>query len=240
MKKLIKILLSFLCLCPLLLLTACSASTYYVINVSSSDDYIGTFSNNRNNNPRQLEGTSITLTAIEKSPSNPFICWIKDNKTVISTNSKLQMKYSGQTAGNYTAVFEETPSGMMYTALDNLRINNSNYYGTNFALYYSNTISGNDMYVELERGSIGSDGTFNSSHTSVLYLGSVGTINSFQYKFKIEFTASDGNMQFFETTAVLSNSTFNNTNTASVTITDSSSSDITLNFEKLSKNMYTV
>ena len=96
------------------------------------------------------------------------------------------------------------------------------------------------MYVELERGSIGSDGTFNSSHTSVLYLGSVGTINSFQYKFKIEFTASDGNMQFFETTAVLSNSTFNNTNTASVTITDSSSSDITLNFEKLSKSMYTV
>lgn len=240
MKKLIKILLSFLCLCPLLLLTACGTSTYYVINVSSSDDYIGTFSNNRNNNPRQLEGTSITLTAIEKSSSNPFICWVKDNKTVVSTSSELQMTYSSQTAGNYTAVFEEAPSGMMYTALDNLRINNSNYYGANFVLYYSNTISGNDVYVEFERGSVGSDGTFNSSHTSVLYLGSVGTINNFQYKFKIELTVTDGETQAFEATTVLTNSTFNNTSTASIAITDSSSRNITLNFEKLSKNMYTV
>ena len=218
MKKSIKILLSFLCLCPLLLLTACGSSTYYVINVSSSDDYIGTFSNNRNNNPRQLEGTSITLTAIEKSSSNPFICWVKDNKTVVSTSSELQMTYSSQTAGNYTAVFEEAPSGMMYTALDNLRINNSNYYGANFVLYYSNTISGNDVYVEFERGSIGSEGTFNSSHTSVLY----------------------GETQSFEATTVLTNSTFNNTSTASIAITDNSSRNITLNFEKLSKNMYTV
>lgn len=237
MKKSVKILLSLLCLCPIVMLTACGDSTYYVINVSSSDDTIGTFSNNRSNNPRQLEGTSITLTAIEKNlDENPFICWVKDNNTVVSTESQLQMTYSSQTAGNYTAVFEESPSGMMYTAVDYLNINNSSYNGASFTLYYSNR--GSDIYVELESGSFSSEGEYLSSHMAVLYLGGAGTMANYQYNFKIDITLAEETISL-ESQAILSNNSFNGTSTTLINF-NNDNIEISMSLEKLNNSLYSV
>ena len=123
MKKTTKILMGILCLCPLLLLTACDSTTYYTINVYWSDWNYGSVVGNYSD-PRQLEGTTMTLIATENTSTastNPFICWIKNNNNVVSTNRELQLTYNSSTAGDYVAVFEETnPSGMTYMSLDNL------------------------------------------------------------------------------------------------------------------------
>ena len=246
MKKSVKIFLSILCLCPILLLTACSSSTYYTINVYWSDSSLGSVVGNYTN-PRQLEGTTMTLIANENNATastNPFICWIKDDSQVVSTNKELSLTYNSSTAGDYVALFEETnPSGMIYMTLDNLVVSGiSSYSNVNFTLSYA-TIGNSNVYVNFESGTLSEIGEFISDHTSVLCFGGANELSTNQYRFRIEITIpiEDGSVtNTYTSQRYISNSTFNNQLTTSLTITGTENISITLNFEKLNSSLYQI
>ncbi len=245
MKKSIKMFLISLCLCPLLLLTACGTTSYYTITVSPSDSVLGSVLGTLSDST-QVEGTTVTLTAKENSAqTNPFICWIKNNNTVVSTDTALTLTYNSETAGRYTALFDETnPNSMMYAAFDTITFEPiADVTEINFTLSYSRTASGNDVYTTLARGSLSTENTYTSDHTSVLYLGSVGTISSYQYRFRLNITLVDSNgaetSYSLTSQAILNNSSFNSTRDYEITIYDSNSdSDIVLSFVKLSKELF--
>lgn len=245
MKKSIKMFVILLCLCPLLLLTSCGTTTYYTITVSPSDSVLGSVLGSLSNST-QVEGTTMTLTAKENKPStNPFICWIKNNNTVVSTDLTLPLTYNSKTAGRYTALFAETSSNsMMYTALDTISFEPaSDVTSINFTLSYSRTASGSDVYTTLASQTLTAENTYISDHTSVLYLGSAGTINNYQYRFRLELSTIDstGRETLYTLTSqtLLNNLYFNNEETCEVTIYDNiSDSNIVLTFEKLNKDMF--
>lgn len=244
MKKSVKILLSILCLCPVLLLTACGESNYYTINVGTSEQKFGYIISNYTD-PRQFEGTTMTLTAIEKDQTNnPFICWIKDNNTVVSTDEVLTLTYNSSTAGDYVALFEETkPSGMIYMTLDNFAITGlDSYSNVTFSLSYStiNNISSNTTF---ESGSLSEIGEFTSNNRNVLYLGKPGETDTYQYQFKISLTIPtiDGNVTNTYTSTsgqYLNNDSFDDAMTTSINIVGDDGVNIVLNFEKLNQNMF--
>ncbi len=245
MKKSIKIFLLLLCLCPLLLLSACGTTTYYTITVSPSDSVLGSVLGTLSDST-QVEGTSMNLTAKENNAqTNPFICWIKNNNTVVSTDLTLNLTYNSSSAGRYTALFaEENPSSMMYTALNTITFDpTDDVTSISFSLSYSRTASGSDVYTTLASQTLTTENKYTSDHTSVLYLGSAGTISNYQYRFNLQITTMDSTGR--ETTytltsqTILNNSYFNGSSSCELTIYDNvSESNIILSFEKLSKEMF--
>lgn len=244
MKKSVKILISILCLCPILLLTACGTTTYYTISVAYSDSYLGS-ATGAYSNDTQVEGTSLVLTARENYPStNPFICWIKDNSRVVSTDRTLSLTYNSQTAGRYTVVFEESsPNGMMYVALNEIQFEEFYNVSTiNFSLKYARTVSGSDVYVELENGTFSpSDASYSGAKQNVLYFGTA--TNSYQYRLRLDLVVTD--TTGVETTYslnyndLLSNTSFNNQSTFSAVLTDGvTGGSVTLSFAKLSTSLF--
>ena len=247
MKKSLKMFLISLCLCPLLLLSACGTTSYYTITVSPSDSVLGSVLGTLSDSA-QVEGTSMTLTAKENNAqTNPFICWIKNNNTVVGTDSTLTLTYNSSTAGRYTALFAETnPSSMMYTALSTITFDPADdVTSLNFSLSYSRTASGSDVYTTLASQTLTAENTYTSDHTSVLYLGSAGTISNYQYRFYLQITTVDstGRETTYSLTSqtILNNSYFNGSNSCEITIYDNvSDSNIVLSFEKLSKELFSV
>lgn len=245
MKKSIKMFLISLCLCPLLLLSACGTTTYYTITVSPSDSVLGSVLGTLSDTT-QVEGTTMTLTAKENNAqTNPFVCWIKNNNTVVGTDSTLVLTYNSDTAGRYTALFAETnPSSMMYTALNTITFDPADdVTSINFSLSYSRTASGSDVYTTLASQTITTENTYTSDHTSVLYLGSAGTISSYQYRFSLQITTTDstGRESSYTLTSqtILSNSYFNGTSSCEIIIYDNiSDSNIVLSFEKLNRELF--
>ena len=244
MKKSIKVLLSILCLCPMLILSACTSSTYYTINVYTSDSNLGSFVGNYTN-PSQLEGTTMTLIANENnstSSTNPFVCWIKNDNQVVSTNNQLTLTYSSSTAGDYVAVFQETnPSSMIYMALDSITISGlSSFSNVTFTLSYS-TIGNSNVYATLESGTFSDIGDYLSSHMSVLCFGGANELSVNQYRFRIEVTTptEDGSVtSTYTSQEYINNSSFNNQLNKSLTMTSDDDTTIILNFEKLNSEMF--
>ena len=120
MKKSLKIFLTCLFLCPLLILTACQSPAQYSITTNPSDSSLGSIPESSEINlNKKNEGTKITLSIKENYPeTNPFICWIKDYKKVVSSEKNLDLTYNAENEGNYTAVFEETSlNKMMFSSL---------------------------------------------------------------------------------------------------------------------------
>ncbi len=245
MKKSIKTLLFILCLCPIILLSACGITSYYNITVSTSSSVLGSVLGTLNNTT-QAEGTSMTLTAKENYPStNSFVCWIKDNSSVVSTDLSINIVYNSQNEGKYTALFEETnPNSMMYMSLTNIVFQlPSNINSLIFDLSYSRTSSGSDMFITLENGTLTNENTYSSSHNKVLYLGGAGSVNNYQYRLKLNITTIDvnGTETNYSLTSqeLINNGYFNGQNLTSITIFDSvSNSDIILSFKKLNKAMF--
>lgn len=243
MKKTTKILIGILCLCPLLLLTACDSTTYYTINVYWSDWNYGSVVGNYSD-PRQLEGTTMTLIATKNTSTastNPFICWIKNNNSVVSTNRELQLTYNSSTAGDYVAVFEETnPSGMTYMSLDNLVVEGlDSYSNVTFSLSYS-LIGSSNTFITFENGSLSDTGEFISDNTNVLFLGSAGQLDTYQYRFRLEITSPTNSGTITDTytgQGYINNDSFDGQLFSSANITRDDVS-ITLNFEKLNHTMF--
>ena len=127
MKKFIKTFLIFLLLAPMLLLAACSDPSSYVITASPSDSLLGSVQGV--STEAMTEGTKITLVAKENTntaTSNPFICWVKDQTKVVSTEKSLELTYNATTAGNYTALFSETdPQKMMYVSIGDISLDSA-------------------------------------------------------------------------------------------------------------------
>lgn len=242
MKRFFKVFLIVLLLCPVLLLTACGTSVYYSISVSPSDFTLGSVVGTLNNES-QLEGTTMALSVKENKPTtNPFICWIKDNSRIVSTTNNLNLTYNSQSQGRYTALFDETaPNKMMYASLNNIDFQYpENVANVNFSLNYARTISGSGNFILLESGTA-TNNKYNSTKTSVIYLGSAGTVNNYRYRIRLNMTIVDVSGQestyTIDCTDILNNSSFNNNAYVSFTISDNiAEGNIVLTFSKLSKS----
>ena len=245
MKKSIKFFLLILWLCPIILLSACGTTTYYSIFVSPSDSVLGSVLGTLSNTT-QVEGTTMSLTARENNSStNPFICWIKDNSTVVSTDINLNLTYNSQNAGRYTALFEETsPNSMMYTAVDSITFQiPTNTTSISFELKYYRASSGSEQSITLESGQLTTSNIYNSNHNSLLYLGSVGTLNSYQYRLSMDITLIDnsGRETIYSLTGqtTLDNTAFNRQQSVDILLEDSiSNTQIVISFVKLTKNLF--
>ena len=205
MKKTFKILLSTLCLCPLLL-CACQSNEYYKITAISSSSALGSVSGYSTD--KVLEGSTITLTARENYPyTNPLIGWVKDNEYLVkiagikenATDTTLSLTASEDTSGKYTAVFAEDLSSMMYAyvsqtsfAIDDVTLEKADY---SYELSYAIMSAGSDSFLPFE-DEIGED-----INTNILYFGGLG--QSYVFKFKAEISLSingtDGTTKIVET-----------------------------------------
>lgn len=120
-KKLIYLSLSFIFILCGLVFTGCTENpNKYFIDAKVLHAQYGFI---QGGNQQYSEGTTITLLATPKSQSNPFICWLCNNKTV-STNNELTFTVNSETAGEYIALFE-CPD-IEYVSLSNFTVNLQN------------------------------------------------------------------------------------------------------------------
>ena len=119
MKKSKFLFLFALLLVPLMLFTACDELSYYRIAVNSNDSTLGGISPSGASNFKG--GAQVKLKATPNpstASTNPFVCWVKDNKEIISLDSETAITVSADTEGEYTALFEKTDrQNLMYFAL---------------------------------------------------------------------------------------------------------------------------
>lgn len=244
MKRSLKVFLLLLCLCPVLILTACTSPATYLITAIPSDSSLGTIQG-AYNNEQLAEGTTITLIANEKqetSLTNPFICWVKDYKTVVSTEKELSLTYNQATQGNYTAVFEETsPKKMLFASINKINCSVEGYSTVNYTIKYARTNSGSSDFVELEKGSYTNGQEYSTSNQSLIYFGNAGS--NYEYKIQIDlvFVTTTGgetsyNVSFKD---LLNKDSFDTTGKAEMTEQiDILNTSITLTFQKLNSTLY--
>ncbi|MBQ8908878.1 MAG: hypothetical protein IJY90_01110 [Clostridia bacterium] len=187
MKKSSKIVLSLLCLCPVIL-SACSSVTYHPISLKTNESSFG--------HPISLgadkfkEDSTITINAAENNPaSNPLVAWVKDNEYLVKiakhTEDARDTSYSfavnADTAGEYTAVFQENnASSMMYAFVSDisLSINGEEKEEFEYNLSYAILSSGSNNYLPYE------DKIGNEYKTNILYFDA--TNSNYEFKFKVD------------------------------------------------------
>ena len=99
---------------------------------------------------------------------------------------------------------------------------------------YSNT------FITFENGSLSDTGEFISDNTNVLFLGSAGQLDTYQYRFRLEITSPTNSGTITDTytgQGYINNDSFDGqlSTTASITRDDVT---IALNFEKLNHTMF--
>lgn len=249
MKKSKKFLFASLLAIPMIALVGCVPPNSYTINALPSDSNLGSILGAKND-ISAYEGTSLNLSVKELKPqTNPFICWVKDYKTVVSSEKTLNLKYNENTQGAYTAIFEEQDlTKMMYSSFSSANITTSNFAGVKYTLSYARTAFGSSNYIVMNEGSLVPSETLNTSNTDVLYFGGLG--ENFEYKIKIALTFLQANGS--ETTYTVDFSNFvsrsafddNGQVTLSGTIpnlpssADDTNSYINLTFTKLKSSLY--
>ena len=240
MKKSIKVLLFIFILCPIILLSACTSPPTYLITALPSDMRLGKVVGSYNNE-QLAEGTTITLTANESnSQSNPFICWIKDYKTVVSNEKELSLTYGQSTTGHYTAVFEETNlSNMMFASLNNIFFNPEGYQSIDWTISYARTTSGSS-YTDLETGSF-APGEFDTNNQSIIYFGSAGA--NYEYSIQVNLTLTTATGATTEYTVsfhdLLTKNIFDENGSATITeYIEYFNADLSINFQKLNSSLY--
>lgn len=240
MKKSKKILLACSVLSPILLLSACTTPPSHLITASPSENLWGSISGITNT--EMQEGTRAKMTAVEFDGQNhPFVCWIKGNSKIFSTDKSVNLEYNDATAGHYTALFDDQPTGMRYSAITAITFSSSEYTNIDFSLNYSSSISGSNNYFYYTQGSTEQSLTYETDKQTVLYFGSLS--DSIEYKFEIKLTLTDvyGSLKnhTLKFTEKLKAASFGNS--AEYAISDTIGEEnitITLDFEKLSFNMY--
>ncbi len=246
MKKSIKILLILLLICPMVILSACTSPAQYLITALPSDSNLGTIQG-AFNNEKLSEGTQINLLAVEKQSTaftNPFICWIKDYKTVVSTNNQLSLTYNSENAGNYTAVFSETSqSKMMFASINKINFSLENMTTINYEIQYARINSGSSNFASLEIGSYANIEEYFTSNKNVVYFGSAGSNYEYMIKVNLNMQQSSGAETEYSVTftTILNKDLFNSNGTALLTenlnIFDVQT-QITITFQKLNSTMY--
>ena len=107
-RKFLLYIICFLLLCVPLFYGCNETINEHQIFVTSSDIRLGTVKGDGIYKTNQ----TVKLTAIEKNPTNKFICWVKDNE-IISKEPTYEFSASKQTEGKYTAVFYSENSNYM-------------------------------------------------------------------------------------------------------------------------------
>lgn len=188
MKKFLKVFLFIICLCPIVLLAACQSPSSYLITAKPSDSILGSVQGALTE--QQTEGTGITLTAKENSPqTNPFICWVKDYKKVVSTEKSLNITYNSYTAGFYTAIFAEKEyKNMRYACLSNILFDGNEYSSVNYEISTALMAAGSNEYSEFTNGELTVGTEIKTDCTSVLYLGGGGVNNEYKFNIKLNLT----------------------------------------------------
>ena len=191
MKKSKKAMIFTLCLSPMMILTACVPPSSYTISASSSDIYLG-YVKGFDKNEKQ-EGSKVTLSAVSTSDA-PFLCWVKDNKTIVSNESDLNLSYSSETSGHYTAIFEENDySKMQYASLVDFDFNPSGYTKVEYQINTALLASGSTDYYEFINGEYSFGDKQEMESSSVMYFGGIG--EQFVYLIKINFKLFDSKNQ---------------------------------------------
>lgn len=234
MKRSKKILLATLLLCPLVMLSACVPPPSYLITTSSSDSTYGRVNGDRKD--KMVEGSKITLSVIEDDPLNhPFVCWVKDYKTVVSAENALEIEYNEDTAGHYTAVFHEETTSMRFTTLSSIDVETTGFVSIEYKLDYSSSSSGSSNYSLLTEGTFETSSLYKTDNTSVLYFGTLGSNIEYKFIMNAILTDSQGNSsnhQFQFSDKV-------NSDMTTISATDeTSNTTITLTFEKISYDIY--
>lgn len=197
MKKFFKIFLSAILLCPTLLFFACTSPDQYQIKAYTSDSTLGSVPQAIETNfKKKDEGTNITLTAKENySATNPFICWVKDHKEVVSNNKTLNLTYNSKTEGEYTAVFHETKlSSMSYASLSSVKFTaNSDEYST---VKYTISCLGDSFmeYTQFANGTLTIDEDNPTNNYSIIYFGDSEGTKEFRLKFNLELIEASGSV----------------------------------------------
>lgn len=127
MRKKILIFLCALLILPVLSFFGCGDVTNYVVSASVNDANYGRISGFGT----YAEGSNITLTANANS-TKKFVCWVFGDTNLISNGSNfsistdenklkstISFKVSKETAGKYTAIFED--ENMMWTKFSSIR-----------------------------------------------------------------------------------------------------------------------
>lgn len=242
MKKSIKFMLLILLCCPLLAFAACTPPATYSITAVPSDSTLGRV-DGAFNLEKLAEGTTINLSVIENKPStNPFICWVKDNKTVVETSKNITLTYSQSKAGNYTAVFDETSnSKMQYSSFSSISLDIEGFSFINYTLEYARTNSGSSDFTELEKSSFNNGQTYQTENKNLLYFGKAG--ENYEYKLRINFeliTSADATTEFsYSFNTLINNKSFDNNGSFTIIEElDYYNTPITLTFNKLNKSMF--
>lgn len=187
MKKFKKTALLSLCLSPLLLLTACVSPPNFSITASSSDTQLGYVQGF--DKTEMSEGTKVTLSAYELK-ENPFICWVKDNKKIVSQESKISLTYNSSNEGHYTAIFEESDiSKMQYATITDIEFTPTGYTKVEYNLTTALLTSGSSDYYEFASGNYSIGEEHATDTMSVVYFGSTG--DSYEYLLKINLKITD-------------------------------------------------
>lgn len=245
MKKFIKTFLIFLLLAPMLLLAACSDPSSYVITASPSDSLLGSVQGV--STEAMTEGTKITLVAKENTntaTSNPFICWIKDQTKVVSTEKSLELTYNATTAGNYTALFSETdPQKMMYVSIGDISLDSAlNIQTINFNLQYAASTSSSD-YRTIISSSFENGQSYISDYTNVLYLGNAASNNEYIIRLELTLTYTDGSTTspfYVEFDSEVNRNAFDSDGNLVITQYDNiTQTDVSISFSKIRTDLFT-
>lgn len=200
MKKTLKIILSGIFLASAILFSACTSPEQYQITVYPSDSTLGAvLEASEVNLNTKAEGTKISLTARELNAENPFVCWIKDYKTVVSNEQVLNLTYDKNTAGNYTAVFKEPSyNGMVFASLSNISFELDErvdvpYNQVEYVVNYAEISNGSNNYNVLCEGSFSlNQNPYSTGNKSVLYFGKPGNMNEYVVNVILTLKAADG------------------------------------------------
>ncbi len=246
MKKFIKVFLLILCLCPIVLLTACQSPSSYLITAKPSDSILGSVQGALTE--QRTEGTGITLSAKENiAQTNPFICWVKDYKNVVSTEKSIYLTYNAETAGFYTAVFAENePKNMRYACLSNILFDGTEFSSLSYEISTALMAAGSNEYSPFTSGDLTVGTELKTDCRSVLYFGGAvgGVGNEYKFNIKVNLTPVAGSETTiteysFSITELLNSSKFNGTDKCVITHNISAlDSTISLVFTKLSVNTY--
>ena len=191
MKKVGKIAIASLMVIPAITLFACSTPKNYTLMTYSSNELLGIA--NGGSLDSFVEGSSFNLEAtVKPNEDTKFLCWIKDNSKIYSTESKVEVILNSDTAGKYTALFEEPKiSSMMYATATSLSYKTENVSSVSYEIKYaydSSSSTFNTLSKGEFNGSVGED-LFGDN---VYYLGKAGSFYKYIFNLSLEVKLNSG------------------------------------------------
>lgn len=214
---------------PFLALVGCGETKTFSVTTNSSNEDLGTGSGGSLD--LFNEKSKVTLKATElKGNTNPFLCWIKDRSRVVSSDKEYQITVREATAGEYTAVFQETHAQSMRFAT----LNKISYVGTESFTNFSYTVTYElaNQPITLCEGEIGQN-EMNVFDGNVFDLSSDANLS-----FTIHINASNSVAEISYPDYVvknLTNSTFDGQN---VWICSTEDGNFTFEFAKLNSTLF--